>query len=65
MTHNHLVPGSSPGGTTLKTPLLEGFFVSMTSIFFFVFLIKSSIESQNPKAIQVYIKRYHPFNSKF
>ena len=27
MTHNHLVPGSSPGGTTLKTPLLEGFFV--------------------------------------
>ncbi len=30
MTHNHLVPGSSPGGTTLKTPLLEGFFVSMT-----------------------------------
>jgi hypothetical protein len=22
-----LVPGSSPGGTTLKTPLLEGFFV--------------------------------------
>ena len=26
MTHNHLVPGSSPGGTTLKTPLLEGFF---------------------------------------
>ena len=27
MTHNHLVPGSSPGGTTLKAPLLEGFFV--------------------------------------
>ena len=27
MTHNHLVPGSSPGGTTLKTPLFEGFFV--------------------------------------
>ena len=27
MTHNHLVPGSSPGGTTLKAPLFEGFFV--------------------------------------
>ena len=27
MTHNHLVPGSSPGGTTSKTPLCEGFFV--------------------------------------
>ena len=27
LTHNQLVPGSSPGGTTLKTPLLEGFFV--------------------------------------
>ena len=27
MTHNHLVPGSSPGGTTPKAPLLEGFFV--------------------------------------
>jgi len=25
-----LVPGSSPGGTTLKTPLLEGFFVFRT-----------------------------------
>ena len=29
MTHNHLVPGSSPGGTTNKTPLLEGFFIKV------------------------------------
>ena len=29
MTHNHLVPGSSPGGTTKKTPLLEGFFIKV------------------------------------
>ena len=27
MTHNHLVPGSSPGGTTLKTPHMRGFFI--------------------------------------
>ena len=27
MTHNHLVPGSSPGGTTLKALLNEGLFV--------------------------------------
>ena len=27
LTHNQRVTGSSPVGTTLKTPLLEGFFV--------------------------------------
>ena len=33
MTHNHLVPGSSPGGTTPKAPLLEGLFVYISALF--------------------------------
>ena len=33
MTHNHLVPGSSPGGTTLKAILLEGLFVYIRPLF--------------------------------
>ena len=40
MTHNHLVPGSSPGGTTLKTPLHEGFLFLMASIFSILWSMK-------------------------
>ena len=33
MTHNHLVPGSSPGGTTLKASLFERLFVYIRAVF--------------------------------
>ena len=33
MTHNHLVPGSSPGGTTLKASLFERLFVYIRALF--------------------------------
>ena len=38
MTHNHLVPGSSPGGTTNKTPLLRGFFTFFALHTFILFI---------------------------